>query len=253
MKIVCPGCHQHYEVDENYIGRSVTCQVCGKTIKVLKPVRADEMSFSPSSTTEDKSIGKIYWHAGIAFLLFLIIFSCLYFVMNNTQASGNSTDAKSAGLSQFKENSSGNLVFDDPFPMKLVDDKDCILAYQKNGYNIFKLAMGAGLFQYVFVDSASDKILRVVELLPLTSSDSANGGLILLSNARTRLGLKLESVSEKDQKFVFLDMPDKNNPSRCRKIVIDKARDTWDSESDPKGKTIRITYYLLPLPGKSQM
>ncbi len=237
MKIACPGCHQHYEVDENYIGRSVTCQVCGKNIEVLKPVS-----------------GKKYWYAGIAFLLLLTVFSCLFFVMRkNTKPSGNNTDATSAGLPRFKQNSSGSLVFDDPFPTKLADGKDCILLHKKNGYNIFKITKEEDPLQYVFVDSASNKILRVIELIPCTSSDIAGGGMILLFNDRTSLGLKLESVSEKDQKFVFLDMPDKNNPSRCRKIVIDKARDTWDSESDPKGRTIRITYYLLPLPGKSQM
>lgn len=75
MKIACPGCHQHYEVDDTYIGRSVACHVCGKDIDVLKPVERvrlfEKFNFSAMSLKSKIylfifialifGIG-IYWH-----------------------------------------------------------------------------------------------------------------------------------------------------------------------------------------------
>lgn len=64
MKITCPDCHQNYEVDETYIGRSVSCQACGKTFDVLKPVETEATRCCPFCGEKILSVAKKCKHCG---------------------------------------------------------------------------------------------------------------------------------------------------------------------------------------------
>ena len=39
MRIICPSCGQHYDVDSDYVGEAVECEVCGTSFVVKQPTR----------------------------------------------------------------------------------------------------------------------------------------------------------------------------------------------------------------------
>lgn len=91
MKIECPHCGQHYEVDEEYIGQIANCISCNQEF-VIEKIRPDDdiqekKEKQPAETSTEKrtismELTKIeekcpwVWYLFLFFCIFLLINSC---------------------------------------------------------------------------------------------------------------------------------------------------------------------------------
>lgn len=56
MKVICPHCQQHYELDEYYAGKMVNCDVCGSCFTV--PDEANTPSETPESQLIEEPVSE---------------------------------------------------------------------------------------------------------------------------------------------------------------------------------------------------
>lgn len=122
FKIECPWCHQHYSVDDSFVGQNVECSICGKQFAVRKPsvstpvlkkISAD--SFSPqANVTNNVGSGNkkrlkhiIYITCGFAIfavtaVILLFVFTSGEKTLQDKAESGNADAQYELGLAYEK-------------------------------------------------------------------------------------------------------------------------------------------------------